>query len=396
MRFLGPSLAFATIAALAACAGVSPSPAPLDLAGLPSVEPVGAELAVRDAAVAAATDAVVRRRYAEAKRQAEAALAIDPRAARARAVLGFVLLQEAGRVDPPSLDELHAGESQVATASLLAPEDAFVGYMHAVFLAESGHMSAAAAIAEAALARTKSAPAAERAALLGVAGTYRYELGEDRAARPHLQDYVALRPDDAAAQYRLGCCLLRLAALPLGPNGKNVAQQQADAAAQAFARCYALAPTDEGAGLAVGKARVRGAQLAAERGDAAGAAGLRSAAETQFAAVAATFATSAEPWYCLGVAAEERGDRAAATAAYAEALRRDPLHVGSLFNVAVGTAADNRDGAEAVEGLRQALRKVLFADDVRGELGAQERDAVAKRLAALTARDEPAQKPRIE
>jgi tetratricopeptide (TPR) repeat protein len=362
----------------------------LDPASLPTVTLAAAQTAARDAAVAAATDAVVRRRYAEAKRQAEAALAIDPRAARARAVRGFVLLQEAGRVDPPALAPLHEGESEVATATALAPDDAFVGYMHAVFLAESGHMSAAAATAEAALQATKSAPAAERAALLGIAGTYRYELGEDRAARPHLQDYVALRPDDAAAQYRLGCCLLRLAALPLGPNGKTVAQQQAEAAAVAFARCYALAPADEGAGLAVGKARLRGARLAAERGEAEAAQKLRQAAEAQFAAVAAAFATSAEPWYCVAVAAEERGDRAAADAAYAEALRRDPLHVGSLLNVAAAM-----DGGD-VEGLRKTLQRVLFADDARGELTAGERDAVQTRLAALAARRDGDQKPRIE
>ena len=57
-----------------------------------------------------------------------------------------------------------------------------------------------AAVAEAALTRTTAAPAEERAPLFGLAGRYRYELGEERAALPLLQAYVGLRPDDAAAR----------------------------------------------------------------------------------------------------------------------------------------------------------------------------------------------------
>src|SRR5690606_20292251 len=108
------------------------------------------------------------------------------------------------------------------------------------------------------------APASELSALLGTAGTYRYELGEERAARPHLEAYVALRPDDSAAHFRLGASLLSIANTPLGsPPPYAIAQAEAEAAAAAFARCYELAPGDEDAALSVVTAWLRAAELAA-------------------------------------------------------------------------------------------------------------------------------------
>ena len=80
------------------------------------------------------------------------------------AVRGMVTLQQAAAVDPIEWRGLRQGESEMAVARLLAPADAFVGWLHAVFLSESGHVSAAAAAAEAALERCADAPAAEKAA----------------------------------------------------------------------------------------------------------------------------------------------------------------------------------------------------------------------------------------
>lgn len=377
------TVAFAAAAILSAlsagCAGVSPRPEAIDPATLAAPVLDAAAVARRDAAVDEAVAAVLQREYEVAQRAAAAALAIDPRAARARAVLGFVSLQTARREEPPELFALHAGEAQVRTAVALAPQDAFVGYLHAVFLAEVGHLSAAAAAAETALADSKQAPAHERAALLGVAGTYRYELGEDRAAYPHLVDYVALRPDDAAAQFRLGNCLLRLASLPQGPTGPAQAQQQLEAAARAFARAFELVPSDLPAGLAVGTAQARGAERARQRGDDQLAAQLAAAAAQQFARLVEQFPAAAEPAYCLGVVQAASGDREAAAASLATALARDPLHLGALLQVAAEV-----DPAQP-EPLRKALRRVLYADDARGGLTARERQAVERRLASLGA-----------
>lgn len=382
------SPAVASVAVLAAlsagCAGVSPRPVALDIATLATPVLDAAAVGRRDAEVGKAVAAVLQRDYAVAQRAAEAALAIDPRAARARAVRGFVLLQEARREEPPELFALHAGEAEVRTAVALAPDDAFVGYLHAVFLAEIGHLSAAAVAAETALVASKQAPANERAALLGIAGTYRYELGEDRAAYPHLIDYVALRPDDAAGQFRLGNCSLRLASLPQGPTGKAQAQVQLDAAARAFARAFELVPGDLSAGLAVGTTQARGAELARERGEEPLAERLAVAAEQQFARLAEQFPAAAEPPYCLAVVQAARGDLAAAGVSLAAALARDPLHLGALLRVAAAV-----DPAQPGQ-LRQALTRVLYADDARGGLSGRERQAIARRLAALD------QKPRIE
>ncbi len=370
------------IAVLSACAGVSPRPIAAPIEQFPSRELGESLLGQRDRDIDAAITAVVQRRYDAARAAAERALALDPRAARARAVLGMVLLQEAGQVDPPDLRALHEGEVEVLTAEALAPTDAFVGWIHAVFLAETGHMSAAAAAAEAALERTAQAPPHERAALLGVAGTYRYELGEDRAALPHLQAYVVLRPDDATANFRLGSSHLRISQLVMGPKGLEESQRHAERAARAFERCFRLAAFDEDAGLSVGKALLRAAELADRRGEATQRDDFATRAVSAFAVVADRFPASAEPWFCTAVAAERNGDPAAATAAYGQALLRDPAHLPSLLNLAVlheaEPAGDRRQ-------LLSLLQQVVAVDAQRGGLTAAERDRVTRRIAALEA-----------
>ncbi|HEB52470.1 MAG TPA: tetratricopeptide repeat protein [bacterium] len=321
---------------LAGCAGVAPNPAAASVADLPVVELSEARSERLAGFEARAVDAVVRRHYREARSLARRALALDPRSARARAVLGMVLLQDAARSEPVEWTGLRKGEFQIELARRLAPNDAFVGWIRAVFLAETGHMSAAAAAAEQALVDTTGAPAAERAALLGTAGTYRYELGEERAALPHLEAYVALRPDDASAQFRLGACLLALAAVPQGdPPQYEKAMIQAEGAAAAFARCFALAPGDEDAALAVATARLRAGELAAlselpdsqSRRDAH-----RRAAREHLRALAERFPDSPEVHFRIGVALAD--DPRLAAASYRAALERDPMHVGSALNLA--------------------------------------------------------------
>jgi hypothetical protein len=290
----------------------------------------------------------------------------------------MVLFQRSTLVEPRDLFLAHAGEAQLLLAEDLAPGDPFVGWMHAVMLAEAGHMTAAAATAEAALGRTAAAPPTERAALLGVAGTYRYELGEERAAVPHLQAYVALRPDDAAARFRLGSCLLRMAELPSGPkpNSLLVAQNQADAAAAAFRRGAELMPGDEEMALAIGAALLRAATLAEQRHDTGARDEYRQQAEQQFRATADRFPGSAEALFRVGVVAEARDDRRAAHDAYTQALARDREHVGSLLNLAA--AQEHDAGAQAA--VRELLQRALDADAQHPSLSAAERSRMLARL----------------
>jgi len=364
------------LALAAACAGVSVRPEAAAIDDLPVVALDPAQTARRDRLVASCVQSVMLRRYGDAEREALAALALDPRAARARAALGLVQLQQARLQEPPDLFLQNRGERETVLAEQLAPEDPFVGRMRASFLAEVGHLSAAAAAAEAALARCAAAPPDERAALLGAAGTYRYELGESRTALPLLQSYVGIRPDEATAHFRIGSCLLRLAAVPLGPDGERDAQRQAETAAHAFARCFELAPGDEDAGLAAGAALLRAAELAAARRDATACDGHRDAAARQFERLAGLFPGSAEAPFRRGVVAELRGDAAAARAAYEQALQRDAAHLGSLLNLA---ALADRDGPR--EQVADLLRRALAAPARGDGLSPAQRRRIETRLA---------------
>lgn len=363
------------LAALAACAGVSPRPEAADASRLPTATPTAEEKADLAREVDACVRSVVQRHYDDAERSARAALAIDPRCARARAVVGMVMLQRARLEEPPDLMLANGGESETVLAEQLAPEDPFVGWMRAVFLAESGHMSAAAAAADAALVRTVKAPPDERAALLGVAGTYHYELGEERAALPLLQAYVGIRPEDATANFRIGSCLLRIAAVPAGAQADLVAQLQAEDAAKAFARCVELAPGDEDAALAIGTALLRAADLAGKRGDEALRDKRRAEAAAQFEKVASQFLGSAEACFRCGVVAEARGDRAAAEAAYGKALDRDGAHLGSLVNLAALL-----DRGDTRERALELWRRAAMADAAKSGLTAGERRWLESRL----------------
>lgn len=368
---------------LSACAGVAPDPDTVSIESLPVVQLDDEALAKCDEFEKAAIDAVVRRRYAEAEAIAARVLATNPRSARARAVLGMVELQAAAKQDPIEWFGMRRGEAQLALARQLAPADAFVGWMHAVFLAESGHMSAAAKAAEDALDRCKEAPAAEKAALLGIAGTYRYELGEERAALPHLRAYASLRPDDATAQFRLGASLLSIARTPQGvPVPYQLAQTDAEQAARAFERCVELAPGDEDAALSIATATLRAAELARLKPTRDGAARDKEAAALEQKAidhlrsVADRFPDSAEVRFRLGIVATQLKQPELAQASYLAALEREPSHAGSLMNLAA-LAVEKGELDQA----RSLLRRLLDADAARGELSRDERQRIERWLA---------------
>jgi tetratricopeptide (TPR) repeat protein len=337
-----------------ACSTVAPDPATASAESLPVVELSEAQLAKCENWEAQATDAVMRRQYAKAEQLADRVLAENPRSGVARAVLGMVKLQRAAEQQPTDWFDLRAGEYELQLALQLAPASAFVGWMHAVFLAESGHMSAAAQAAEDALDRSKDAPESERAALLGIAGRYRYELGEERAALPHLQAYVVLRPDDSAAQFRLGSSLLSISSTPQGsPVPYQRAQSEAVAAATAFAHCYELAPGDEDAALSIAAAWLRAGEVAEKRKKIAERDTLYERAVGHLEIVAEKFPRSAEVHFRLGVMASLRQETAVAQAAYVAALERDPNHAGSLMNLAACLEAqgDNDGAAELLNRL---------------------------------------------
>lgn len=354
------TLTLSWLAALASCAGVAPDPSRVDAGELREVELTDEQRAQCERDEEAAIAAVLRRNYVEAGEAAVRVLSVDPRAARCRAVLGMVRLQLAGREDPIEWAGLRAGEAQMELARQLAPDDAFVGWMRAVFLAEAGHMSAAAAVAEEALVRAEAAPDDERAALLGIAGTYRYELGEERAALPHLRGYLTMRPDDTTARFRLGICLLRISQVPKGlPDVKlQQAQAQAESAAIAFLRCAEQAPGDEDAALSVSSAYLRAAELADERGDAAGRDARRGQAVAHLRKVAERFAQSPEAHFRLGVIATMQEQPEEARAAYVVALERDPRHLPSMLNLAALLVGGDDDAA------RGLLQRALASDEL--------------------------------
>lgn len=362
-------------ALLTACASPGPRPELADAATLPSSDLSPDEQRALTTEVDRAMAAVVQRNYDAARNHANTTLALDPRNARARAVLGMVMLQEASLVDPPDLPRSQAAEREMRLAEQLAPDDPFVGWMHAVFLAETGHMSAAAAAAERALTRTSSStPIGERAALYGIAGTYRYELGEERAALPHLRTYLSLRPDDATSFFRLGSCLLRIAAVPQGLHPLEGAKANAVDAARAFERCVELAPGDEDADLAVATAWWRAAELAKELGS-SDRQPLVAATRTRLQAIAERFPASAEPWFRLGVVAEGAENAADANACYREALQRNPRHIGSLLNLAHRLDAQGDQGAATT-----LLQQVLSVDAAADCLSPDERARLRARI----------------
>lgn len=380
------------LALLPGCAGVSTRVDRATADAVPSVTIDTKQRARVAELVDRAIAAVVRRQFVDAEVEAESALSIDPRAARARAVRALVLAQRGSETDPPDLGLVNAAEFDLRIAQQIAPNDLFVGWMYALFLAETGHVSAAADMAEATLRKAEAAPAAERAALFGLAGKYRYELGEERMALPSLQAYVAMRPDDIAARFRLGFTLLRLAQAQQEDGSATLSKVrwQAEAAAEAFGRCAEMAPGDEDVALAISVARLRAAELCEQmaktkEGDRAtnaqAAAEHRDAATRSLLAVVERFPDNAEPHFRLGVLAEQRGESAAAIADYERALARESGHLGSLLNLASLVAAS---------GDRQRARTLLqraVAEDVRGR---RLTDDERKRIQAWLQADEMA------
>jgi hypothetical protein len=368
------SLLFA--AALAACAGVSPRPEDIAAADPPVRALTSDEQADRTRLEQQARRAEAERRDGDAERQARSAIAIDPRSARAHAVLGLVLQRRADAHVPSDLALANQADGETLLATRLAPADPIVGLLRGTFLARSGHVSAAAAAGETCLRNGAPSASAEGDELLAATAEWCYELGEEKRAVTWLRLLAERRPEDPTTRFRLGSSLLRYA--------ENEGESKyAVEAAHAFARCAELAPGDGDAQFAIAAAWVRAAELAEKAADAAERVAERARCLEQAAAActeaAGRFPRAAEPCFRAGVVAERRGDTTAARAAYAEALQRDADHLASLLDFAALLAASDADADRAQA--KDLWRRALDVDRRSGGLRAGERARIERLLA---------------
>lgn len=362
-------LSLACLLSLVACAGVSPAPETIAAMEHPAAALDEAGRQDLQRRTDAAVQALAGSDHERTRALAEAALELDPAAPRPRAVLGLALLRLAQQRTPPDLATQNRGDGETLAASRSAPADLVVGLLRARFLAESGHLSAAAAAGEACLKQQGMTNGADYLPLLAATAGWCHELGEERRASPWLIQLAERMPDDAAVQYRLGDNLLQIADSP----------SMAAAGARAFAKSADRAPDDAAARLAVIACYVRAAELADKAGKAADAATMLMEATKACADAAARFPKLAEPWFRTGVVAEQSSDGAAARAAYERALQIEPAHLGALLNLAAALDASaqpaDKDAAKAL------WRRALARDAAEGGLKAGERTRIAARLA---------------
>ena len=295
-----------------------------------------------------------------ALRLAREVLAESPRRPRARAVLALALLAETDAATPAPLALQAEAEGQSLLAERLAPADPVVGVLRARVLARIGHLSAAAASAEACLGRTFTSDAPEYVDLLAEAASMCHELGEDRRARKWLGELARRRPRDPDAHYRLGTCLLRSA----------TTADEASQAVREFRLALEIMPADAECKHALVAALLRSSQAHAKEGKGVEAAAQLSAAAEFAAATAQVETTSARAAFDAGFAYETLGNLQLAEDHYAEAVRRDPEHLPSLLNrIAIAMRAREAQGEGAAVAVRgpepEALVDLALAIDAR-------------------------------
>ncbi len=307
---------------LGSCVAVSPDPAVM-AADLPP--PVVLDATTLEATTQRTGQAVLALesgRIDAAHRLALAALELNPRDAVARAVVARWLWEDASREQPPRLYGWRQAEGELRRASALAPADPLVARLHAQFLEQDGHLTAAADRCELTLAL---APAAVE--LRGLAGRLRYELRQPTAARVHLEPYLVARPDAAEARYRLAAALLEIAAVR---DSRTERGRDYQSAAEHFAAYSALEPGAVDGPL--GEAYARQMVLRAQR----------SMDPTAAAAVLALYArvtelapARADGDFGRGVVLERLDRIEPARFAYRAALRLDPGYLPALVNLAL-------------------------------------------------------------
>jgi tetratricopeptide (TPR) repeat protein len=326
-----------------------------------------------DANVGRALQALAVGHFESGEECARTALDLEPRNARARAAFGVCLWQRARQGDPPTLILLNRADGETLHALKRAPKDPVVVRLRATFLAESGHPSAAAALAEQVLAGVSPTADPDVLALLAEVAHWRYELGEEAAAEPHLRALVVLQPKDAEAHYLLGRCMQTTA--------KTAAD--AGAAAREFALSAALEPKNLDCWLAVAGAWLGAAGFARQAGD--------EAARTQAlqAALASLDAASKEiPAAALqhgrGVVLEALDRLDEAQKSYEAALQLDSAYIPALLNLAaLHAAAAARDPLQKAAAER-LLRQALALDGAGGTLTSDERTRIQQFLGPMS------------
>ncbi len=289
--------------------------------------------------------------YPLATQEALAAIAVDPRAARARAVLGRCLLQQAQEVQPPELSLMQRAEGEMLRAKRLDPDDPEIGVFYAQFLIIEGHLSRAAEELDQVLGLH-----ANHLSALRTASEIRYEMGEERAALPLLQRLLVNDPEDSQAVYRLGHCQLRLAEAaarrdsmesPM-PDPQALYQQ----AALSFQRYQSLQPGNADGFLGEGHALFQAMCLSAS--DEADAAAVEKVLGT-FKQAGSLRPKSPVPLHSRAVVHEYLGRLPEAQSLYELALLLNPDYLPSILNLAALAAAAG-DHQAALEYCRHALQ----------------------------------------
>jgi len=332
--------------ALAACAGLGPSPDQIAAAVPPEVELDAAQREQVALHTAAALARMNDGEFAAADAAARAALRIDPRAARAIAVRARSAMAEGLAEEPPRLGSWQRAEGLFRLALRLQPADPEIVLMHAHYLEADGHLSAAAAAVGDLLAGD---PENQRA--LRETARLQYELGAEETALPLLQRVIEIDPGADQMRYRLAQCQLRLARTAARGSEPTAEKIERFAEVARSFQIYRERVADDAAGY-TGEAVAR---FAALRLDSDPETAALESIVSLLARAGELDPRSPEPDFNRGVVLEFADDATAAQDAYRAALERDPEHLPSLLNLA---ALLGQAGAtdEAVALCRRALR----------------------------------------
>ncbi len=346
MRIPTRAIWLGALLCLTACGGIAPPPdqfevpAPRELDDVDRRRVLELELKARSALGAGA--------YDTATEAARDGLAIDPRHGILRALLGRALMGRAQRERPPRLDLWHDAERELRLASTLAPTDPEVAIAHLQMLEADGHLTAAVELLDPVLAANPRDPR-----LLREASRLRYELGEERAALPHLVLLLVLEPEDAETRWRLAQCQLAMAAAAPPAEAPKLYRE----AASSFAQYRVLRPDDAGGALGEGYALLTLADL-----DEPATPQELAAVLPHFVAAARLAPREPDPLYAQALLHERLGTPDVAIALYREAIVRDPSHVPAHLNLVAALAA-NDDPGQARAAAMRALALPLPANE---------------------------------
>ena len=319
------------ILGLASCS--APGPVPTDQASRRVAEVVLDESARAqvDLDTAAALLALRSGDDAQARKLAKNALSRDPRAARARAILGRLLLTQTLRTSPPEIAAMEKVEGELLLARRLDSDDPEVMLFHSQFLEADGHISLAVEVLDGLV-------AGDPEHLEGLRGASRlhFELGEERAATPLLERVLALDPQDEESLYRLAHCRLDLAeAVDRGDleASEQSARELFRRAAGDFGSYQALASDEILGYLGQARALLRAAELL-EPDQPQQALGEFDAVIELLVQAETQEPNSPEPRHARGAVLVRLGRLAEARTLFESALRLDPVHLPTLLDLA--------------------------------------------------------------